>query len=156
MAFCWLKQRQSQFVCLTVGSLAEALHHQLSKGAADPCRIGDHDTSVGHRIASLGLTEGLTHLFFDSGDILYSKLRPYLLKILVAPDCGICTPEIVPFKMLGKLDPEYIVAFLKCPYVDGVINSVTYGVKMPRVGTETMTELLVPIPPLSEQRRIVG
>ena len=93
--------------------------------------------------------------FFDSGDILYSKLRPYLLKILVAPDCGICTPEIVPFKVFGKLDPEYIVAFLKCPYVDAVINSVTYGVKMPRVGTETMTELLVPIPPLSEQKRII-
>lgn len=93
--------------------------------------------------------------FFDSGDILYSKLRPYLLKILVAPDCGICTPEIVPFKVFGKLDPEYIVIFLKCPYVNAVINSVTYGVKMPRVGTETMTELLVPIPPLPEQRRIV-
>ena len=93
--------------------------------------------------------------FFDSGDILYSKLRPYLLKILVAPGCGICTPEIVPFKVFGKLDPEYIVAFLKCPYVDAVINAVTYGVKMPRVGTETMTELLVPIPPLSEQKRIV-
>ena len=93
--------------------------------------------------------------FFDSGDILYSKLRPYLLKILVAPDCGICTPEIVPFKVFGKLVPEYIVAFLKSPYVDAVINSVTYGVKMPRVGTETMTELLVPIPPLSEQKRIV-
>ena len=93
--------------------------------------------------------------FFDSGDILYSKLRPYLLKILVAPDCGICTPEIVPFKVFGNLDPKYIVAFLKCPYVDAVINAVTYGVKMPRVGTETMTELLVPIPPLSEQKRIV-
>ena len=93
--------------------------------------------------------------YFYSGDILYSKLRPYLLKILVAPDCGICTPEIVPFKVFGNIDPEYIVAFLKCPYVDAVINSVTYGVKMPRVGTETMTELLVPIPPLSEQERIV-
>ena len=93
--------------------------------------------------------------FFDSGDILYSKLRPYLLKILVAPDSGICTPEIVPFKVFGNLDPKYIVAFLKCPYVDAVINAVTYGVKMPRVGTETMTELLVPIPPLSEQKRIV-
>ena len=93
--------------------------------------------------------------FFDSGDILYSKLRPYLLKILVAPDCGICTPEIVPFKVFGKVNPEYIVAFLKSPYVDAVINSVTYGVKMPRVGTETMTGLLVPIPPLSEQKRIV-
>ena len=93
--------------------------------------------------------------FFDSGDILYSKLRPYLLKILVAPDCGICTPEIVPFKVFGKINSEYIVAFLKSPYVDAVINSVTYGVKMPRVGTETMTGLLVPIPPLSEQKRIV-
>ena len=92
---------------------------------------------------------------FDTGDILYSKLRPYLLKILVAPDRGICTPEIVPFKVFGNLDPEYIVAFLKCPYVDAVINSVTYGVKMPRVGTETMTGLLVPIPPLPEQKRIV-
>ena len=93
--------------------------------------------------------------FFDKGDILYSKLRPYLLKILIAPDCGICTPEIVPFKVFGKINPEYIVAFLKCPYVDTIINSVTYGVKMPRVGTETMTNLLVPIPPLSEQMRIV-
>ncbi len=93
--------------------------------------------------------------FFDGGDILYSKLRPYLLKIFVAPDCGICSPEIVPFKLFGKLDPEYIVTFLKCPYVDAVINAVTYGVKMPRVGTETMTELLVPIPPISEQKRIV-
>ena len=93
--------------------------------------------------------------FFDKGDILYSKLRPYLLKILIAPDCGICTPEIVPFKVFGRINPEYIVIFLKCPYVDAVINSVTYGVKMPRVGTETMTSLFVPIPPLSEQCRIV-
>ena len=93
--------------------------------------------------------------FFDKGDILYSKLRPYLLKILIAPDCGICTPEIVPFKVFGRINPEYIVIFLKCPYVDAVINSDTYGVKMPRVGTETMTSLFVPIPPLSEQCRIV-
>ena len=92
---------------------------------------------------------------FAKGDILYSKLRPYLLKILVAPDDGICTPEIVPFRAYGGIDPNYIVNYLKSPYVDNLINSITYGVKMPRVGTETMTSLLVPIPPLEEQRRIV-
>ena len=92
---------------------------------------------------------------FTKGDILYSKLRPYLLKILVAPDDGICTPEIVPFRVYGGIDPSYIVNYLKSPYVDNLINSITYGVKMPRVGTETMTSLLVPIPPLEEQRRIV-
>ncbi|RKJ30452.1 restriction endonuclease subunit S, partial [bacterium 1XD42-8] len=92
---------------------------------------------------------------FTKGDILYSKLRPYLLKILVAPDDGICTPEIVPFRVYGRINPEYIVYYLKSPYVDNLINSITYGVKMPRVGREIMTSLLVPVPPLGEQHRIV-
>ena len=93
---------------------------------------------------------------FEKGDILYSKLRPYLLKILVADEDGICTPEIVPFKVYGNIDAEYIVAYLQSPYVDSSINAATYGVKMPRAGTETMTALLVPIPPLAEQRRIAA
>ena len=92
---------------------------------------------------------------FAKGDILYSKLRPYLLKILIAHDDGICTPEIVPFRVYGGINPNYIVNYLKSPCVDNLINSITYGVKMPRVGTETMTSLLVPIPPLNEQHRIV-
>ena len=91
---------------------------------------------------------------FNCGDILYSKLRPYLLKILVAPKDGICTPEIIPFSCYGNIRKEYIVNFLKAPYVDDHINSSTFGVKMPRVSTETMTSLLVPLPPLSEQIRI--
>lgn len=91
---------------------------------------------------------------FNRGDILYSKLRPYLLKILVAPEGGICTPEIIPFTCYGNICKDYIVSFLKSPYVDDYIDSVTFGVKMPRVSTETMTSLLVPLPPLSEQFRI--
>ena len=91
---------------------------------------------------------------FNRGDILYSKLRPYLLKILVAPEGGICTPEIIPFTCYGNICKDYIVSFLKSPYVDDYINSATFGVKMPRVSTEIMTSLLVPLPPLSEQFRI--
>ena len=94
--------------------------------------------------------------FFNKGDILYSKLRPYLLKILVAPEEGICTPEIIPFSCFGDIDKEFIVNVLKSSYVDDYINSVTFGIKMPRVGTETMTSLLIPLPPLAEQKRIVA
>ena len=93
--------------------------------------------------------------YFSQGDILYSKLRPYLLKILIAPEDGICTPEIVPFRMFGGINHEYMVYYLRSPYVDNLINTSTYGVKMPRAGTETMTSLLVPIPPIFEQYRIV-
>ena len=94
---------------------------------------------------------------FKKGQILYSKLRPYLLKILVAPCNGLCTSEIVPFSVYDNISVEYIVTLLKTPYVDNLINCITYGIKMPRVGTGTMCSLLLPLPPpLAEQHRIVA
>ena len=94
-------------------------------------------------------------VIFYKGQVLYSKLRPYLKKILVAPDNGICTPELVPFNTY-LVYANYIVYVLRSPHIDYVVNSVTYGVKMPRVGTETMVNLLIPLPPLVEQTRIVA
>ena len=91
---------------------------------------------------------------FYKGDILYSKLRPYLLKILVADEDGICTPEIVPFKAFGNINHNYIVNYLKSPFVDALVNSQTYGMKMPRAGSETLLNLLVPLPSLFEQHAI--
>ena len=93
---------------------------------------------------------------FHKGQILYSKLRPYLKKILVAPQDGICTPELVPFDVYGGINAQYLVSVLRTPHIDYIINAVTYGVKMPRVGTETMVNLLIPLPPLAEQKRIVA
>ena len=94
-------------------------------------------------------------IIFKKDQILYSKLRPYLKKILIAPDNGVCSSELVPFDMIGNCDRRFIVYLLKSAYVDFLINSVTYGVKMPRVGTDTMINLLIPLPPLAEQERIV-
>ncbi len=88
---------------------------------------------------------------FNCGDILYSKLRPYLLKILVAPEGGICTPEIIPFTCYGNICKDYIVSFLKSPYVDDYINSATFGVKMPRVSTETMTSRIKELMPYIDE-----
>ena len=94
-------------------------------------------------------------VIFNRGQILYSKLRPYLRKILIAPDDGICTSEIVPFDCYCINDVHYLLQVLRSPYVDTIVNAVSYGVKMPRVGTDTMTNLLIPLPPLAEQKRIV-
>ena len=62
---------------------------------------------------------------------------------------------MVPFDTY-LIDENYIAYVLRSPFIDYVINSVTYGVKMPRVGTDTMTNLLIPLPPLAEQKRIVA
>ena len=93
---------------------------------------------------------------FKRGNILYSKLRPYLLKILIADNEGITTPELVPFNVYGIKNSNFFLWYLRSPYVDNAVNSVSYGVKMPRVGTDTMVNLLVPLPPLAEQKRIVA
>ena len=93
---------------------------------------------------------------FCKGEVLYSKLRPYLLKVLIADEDGVCTPELIPFHLYGEIISLYVVHFLKSPYANDVINKASYGIKMPRVSTETMTSLFVPIPPFKEQYRIVS
>ena len=110
---------------------------------------------IDHRLACNRKING-DKVVFHKGQILYSKLRPYLKKILVAPENGICTPELVPFDSYGGIIQQYMVYVLKAPHVDFAINAVTYGIKMPRVGTETMVNLPVPLPPLAEQKRIVS
>lgn len=66
---------------------------------------------------------------FTKGNILYNKLRPYLLKILIADDDGITTPELVPFNFYGDSYQQFFLWYLKSPYVDSIVNSESYGVK---------------------------
>ena len=91
---------------------------------------------------------------FSKGDILYSKLRPYLKKNLIAPEDGVCTTELVPFSCYGGVNHQYIVSVLRSPYVTNIVNAASYGVKMPRVGKDIMENLIIPFPPLAEQKRI--
>lgn len=92
---------------------------------------------------------------FESGDVLYGKLRPYLRKILVAPAPGVCTTEIIAFRGHGGIHSEYIVSFLMSKYADDYVNSITHGMKMPRLGTDNALNLLFPLPPINEQMYIV-
>ena len=94
------------------------------------------------------------HLFCK-GMVLYSKLRTYLNKVLVADMDGVCTSEIIPISLGDGIDPEYIRLVLMSPYLVQYTTSKGYGVKMPRVGTTDMREAPIPVPPFAEQRRIV-
>ena len=93
---------------------------------------------------------------FIKGDVLYSKLRPYLNKVVVADEDGICTSEILPFRIYYGIVPEYLQHCLKSHYFYEYVNQLTYGVKMPRLGTEDGKRGLIPLPPLVEQKRIVN
>lgn len=93
------------------------------------------------------------HTFYQ-GNVLYSKLRPYLNKVIVADEDGFCTSEILAFDF-SPIMGEYAQVYLMSPFfVDYAMNGV-YGVKMPRIGSERGNNALMPLPPLDEQKRIV-
>ncbi|MDJ0600045.1 MAG: restriction endonuclease subunit S [Crocosphaera sp.] len=92
---------------------------------------------------------------FKKGDVLYGKLRPYLNKVIIADMDGFCTTEIVPLPFYLKLCSKYLLYSLKRPDFLEYVNSKTYGVKMPRLGTDDGCNALFPLPPLNEQHRIV-
>jgi restriction endonuclease S subunit len=92
---------------------------------------------------------------FNSGDVLYGKLRPYLDKVLVADMPGFCTTEIVPIRPKDGLDPNWLRICLKRPEFIKKVTELSYGTKMPRLGTNDAKTSVHPIPPLEEQRRIV-
>jgi type I restriction enzyme S subunit len=92
---------------------------------------------------------------FNKGEVLYSKLRPYLDKVIVADEDGVCTTEILPLKLYGPLNPYYIKFTLKRIDFLKYVNSVTKGMKMPRLGTTDGQMALIPLPPITEQNRII-
>ena len=92
---------------------------------------------------------------FGKGMVLYSKLRTYLNKVLVADRDGVCTSEIVPILTCDGLVPEYLRLVLMSSYFLQYTTSRGYGVKMPRVGTGDMRSAPIPLPSLAEQKRIV-
>jgi type I restriction enzyme S subunit len=93
---------------------------------------------------------------FGKEDVLYGKLRPYLNKVVVADADGFCTTEIVPLRIYYGISPKYLMYALKRPDFLSYVNSKTYGVKMPRLGTNDARSAPFPLPPLDEQRRIVA
>ena len=97
---------------------------------------------------------GVRHSF-KKGQILYSKLRTYLNKVLIAPENGFCTTEIMPISARRAILPEYLLIVLRSPYFLEYTASCGYGVKMPRLGTTDAKKAIVPIPPIAEQARIV-
>jgi len=93
---------------------------------------------------------------FPAGAVLYGKLRPYLDKVVIAESAGVCTTEISPISFFDGIQPGYLRWYLKSPYFIAYASGSTYGMNLPRLGTDAAREALFPFPPEQEQARIVA
>jgi len=90
---------------------------------------------------------------FRKDDVLFGKLRPYLAKAIHAQYHGICTSELMVLRP-QKYYPRYLFYYMLSRSTVNIIDSSTYGVKMPRANWQFIGNLPTPLPPLREQQAI--
>lgn len=94
---------------------------------------------------------------FDSRHILFGKLRPYLRKIAVPKIEGCSSTELVPLLPDPmRLDRKYLFHWVRRNQVIDVLMVKHTGARMPRADMSVLLGMTLPLPPLGEQRRIVG
>lgn len=93
---------------------------------------------------------------FSNQHVLYGRLRPYLNKVFAPDFDGHCSTEIFPIKPNSTLSREYLLYWLLADETVERINATCTGARMPRADMKDVLEFEFPLPPLPEQRRIVG
>ena len=96
---------------------------------------------------------GSSTFFFDKNYVLYSKLRPYLNKVIISDESGFATSELVPLKPDACLNSYYLAFLLRSKSFVNWIDSTSSGAKMPRASMSALRSFRVPLPPLELQNR---
>jgi type I restriction enzyme S subunit len=94
---------------------------------------------------------------FDERHVLFGKLRPYLRKIALPGQSGCASTELVPLLPdAARLDRGYLFHWVRRRHVIDALMAKNTGARMPRADMSVLLDMAIPLPPLDEQRRIVG
>lgn len=91
---------------------------------------------------------------FQPGDVLFGKLRPYLAKVTRPQIAGVCVGEFLVLRATGDVSANFLEQKLRSKRVIDLINSSTFGAKMPRADWTFIGNLKFAYPPADEQREI--
>ena len=108
---------------------------------------------TGHFVSTKSETEGLASCF-EEGDVLFGKLRPYLAKVYLAQSEGICSTEFLVYRASDNVFNSYLhLTMLSFGFIN-LIDSSTYGSKMPRASSDFIGNQLICVPSIAEQTAI--
>jgi type I restriction enzyme S subunit len=89
---------------------------------------------------------------FKAGTVLYSKLRPYLNKVVIADEDGYATTELVPIRCKQDIvKPIFLATFLRSKRFLDFANLTVAGAKMPRMVMDSFWSYTLPLPDLALQ-----
>lgn len=91
--------------------------------------------------------------YFYSGQLIYSKVRPKLNKVVKVDFEGLCSADMYPLRPLVNTD--YIQKCMLSGYFLIEVDRFDNRVKMPKINQNQLSQIPIPLPPLAEQNRIV-
>ncbi len=93
---------------------------------------------------------------FQTDDVLFGRLRPYLRKVAMASRPGVCSPEILVLRAApGATIPGFLHALASSDAIIEWCVKMSAGSRMPRTSASDLAKVPILLPPLDEQRRIV-
>jgi len=98
-------------------------------------------------------SEGLASSFVV-GDVLFGKLRPYLAKVHLAQQDGLISSEALVVRTKDELHAEFLKYYMLSRDFINIVDSSTYGSKMPRASWDFIGNLPVLLPDVEEQKVI--
>jgi type I restriction enzyme S subunit len=93
------------------------------------------------------------HHFFPS-QILYSKIRPNLSKVIIVNFEGLCSADMYPIET--KLNARFVQLYMLSNTFLDIVTQDDNRIAMPKVNQEQLSAVVTPVPPLAEQHRIVA
>ena len=114
------------------------------------------ESNTGFYVPSIEEKESFNSaLKFESGDVLFPKLRPYLNKVHFAKFNGVCSTEFHVLKG-DDLNNLYLFAFLKSQLIVNQTTCLMTGNALPRLQTRDVQRLLILLPPIEVQNEIAA
>ena len=91
---------------------------------------------------------------FESGDILFGKLRPYFRKVVRPSFSGVCSTDIWVVRAKPSIDQGYLYYWMASQEFVDMATQASEGTKMPRAKWDFLERVEKSVPPLPEQRAI--
>lgn len=141
--------KRLKFSVSLINEKIDAESSELSYMGLEHIRSWSGERIEGEEASSQGIASR-----FIPNDVLFGKLRPYLAKVFLSKHEGLASTEALILRSKNELIPDFLRYYIVSRNFIDVVDSSTFGTKMPRASWEFIGNLSLLVPPLEEQRSI--